>query len=988
MSGCNSNSIEGSWDFTIQLPNEEFNGVMKLKKDSSYSGVLVSFERGDVELHDVMINGDNLTCNFRMRGAEYKIQGDFQGATFNGMVLFDNKEFAMTAKRPAEPLQAYAPPQVKYILSDDDVKEMETNIDHSGLVDAFNLDGFERGEFIYNSNCITCHGNEDFEGSIPMSRKFWSQPFKAGFDPFSIYQTLTKGYGSMPGQMTLTPQQKYDVIVYIREKFIKRTNQEQYFKVTPGYLAKLPKGTSNGPDAKPYHPWSDMDYGNFFINTYELADEKTGIKRYHSPRPAPFKDEDYLKNNFAYKGIAIRLDEGAGGVSKGKAWMIFDHDVMRVAGGWTGEGFIDWEGILLNDQHETYPRTIGQLHFETPVGPGWANPTSGSFEDPRFTARDGRKFGPVPKQWANYKGLYQNGQNIVISYTVGNSAIFEKLGVEKNDEQIVFTRTLNISPSRDILKMRVALAGTKVEVSGKGASLKEENGYLILEISSSSKTAIKLFISDKKSNSLTEYAKKSAAPELLDQYTIGGETHYPQVITTQVSKGNEDNLFAVDQLTAPYDNLWKSRMKFSGIDFLKDPNVAVMCTTDGDVWRVTGLTTDKGELQWQRIASGLFQPLGIKVLNEKIYVTCRDQLVLLRDLNGDGETDYYESFNHDHQVTDHFHEFAMGLQADKEGNLYYAKSGRHAREALIPQHGTLLKVSKDGSATEIIATGFRAANGVCINPDGSFIVTDQQGYWNPMNRVNWIEGKGKFYGNMWGYNPPKDSTNAGMQPPMVWIDMEFDRSPSELLWVDSKKWGPLNGKLLSFSYGFGKIQLVLNEEVNGQRQGGVIDLPGVKFRSGVMRGRFNPQDGHLYACGMSAWGTSQTMRGGDFYRLRYTGKPLSLPVELNAEDDGMTLSFADELDEKSNDISNFEVQTWSILRSRKYGSERYNTQTLKIIEVIMSKDRRSVKLRIPDVQPVDVMTIAYSVVDTKGNKLTGRVQNTIHNLRKKQAQIR
>ncbi len=359
MSGCNSNSIEGSWDFTIQLPNEEFNGVMKLKKDSSYSGVLVSFERGDVELHDVMINGDNLTCNFRMRGAEYKIQGDFQGATFNGMVLFDNKEFAMTAKRPAEPLQAYAPPQVKYILSDDDVKEMETNIDHSGLIDAFNLDGFERGEFIYNSNCITCHGNEDFEGSIPMSRKFWSQPFKAGFDPFSIYQTLTKGYGSMPGQMTLTPQQKYDVIVYIREKFIKRTNQEQYFKITPGYLSKLPKGTSKGPDAKPFHPWSDMDYGNFFINTYELADEKTGIKRYHSPRPAPFKDENYLNNNFAYKGIAIRLDEGAGGVSKGKAWMIFDHDVMRVAGGWTGEGFIDWEGILLNDQHETYPRTIG-----------------------------------------------------------------------------------------------------------------------------------------------------------------------------------------------------------------------------------------------------------------------------------------------------------------------------------------------------------------------------------------------------------------------------------------------------------------------------------------------------------------------------------------------------------------------------------------------------------------------------------------------------
>ena len=71
---------------------------------------------------------------------------------------------------------------------------------------------------------------------------------------------------------------------------------------------------------------------------------------------------------------------------------------------------------------------------------------------------------------------------------------------------------------------------------------------------------------------------------------------------------------------------------------------------------------------------------------------------------------------------------------------------------------------------------------------------------------------------------------------MVWVDMEFDRSPSELLWVNSKKWGPLNGRLLSFSYGYGKIQLVLNESINGQRQGGVIDLPGIKFMTGVMRG--------------------------------------------------------------------------------------------------------------------------------------------------------
>ena len=39
----------------------------------------------------------------------------------------------------------------------------------------------------------------------------------------------------------------------------------------------------------------------------------------------------------------------------------------------------------------------------------------------------------------------------------------------------------------------------------------------------------------------------------------------------------------------------------------------------------------------------------------------------------------------------------MGLQTDAEGNFYYAKAARHALNAVVPQHGTLLRVSKDGS---------------------------------------------------------------------------------------------------------------------------------------------------------------------------------------------------------------------------------------------------------------------------------------------------
>jgi cytochrome c5 len=981
--GCRPGGPEGHWDYEIDFGDELLYGVMKMEKEGhAYSATLVSMDWGTFDLGKDVVNGGQMSASFDLFGNDSALKGTFQGDTFAGILTTDQKDYPFLArKQPTEPIRIDRS-KISYVLSEVDLPANEKNIDHAGIIADADLEGFKRGERIYSSNCINCHGNPEVEGSIPLSTKFWEQPLKSGSDAYSMYQTLSRGVGSMPPQPILTPQEKYDVICYIREEFIRNNEAEKYFASSPGYLAMLPKGTSRGPATEPYQPWADMDYGNFLINTYELVDSTTGPARYHSPGPPPYADEDYSKNNFAYKGIAVRLDPGKGGIAKGKAWMIFDHDLMRVAGGWTGEGFIDWDGILLNDRHETYPRTIGKLHFETPVGPGWANPETGSFDDPRFRARDGRAFGPLPKVWANYKGLFHHENELVISYTVGRSSVLEKLGMTKKDGVTIFTRTLNIGPSSSRLKMRVAPVSNKVAISGDGAILKEEAGYIVMLVQPNKAAQVTLFIADTSVSDLEDFAKASDTPESLAPFTEGGgKAHYPEVLTTTITSGSPNSLFAVDQLTPPFDNPWASRMKLSGIDFMKDPDKAVVCTSDGDVWEVSGLINGKGALHWKRIGAGLFQPLGIKVLEESIYVICRDQLVLLRDYNGDGETDFYESFNHDHQVTDHFHEFAMGLQADEQGNLYYAKSGRHAREALVPQHGTLLKVSKDGSKTEIIAKGFRAANGVCINPDGSFLVTDQQGYWNPMNRINWVSGKGKFYGNMWGYHPPKDSTSAAMEQPMVWVDMQFDRSPSELLWVDSPKWGPLDGALLSFSYGFGKVQLVLPERVNGQMQGGVIDLPDIKFLTGVMRGRFNPGDNQLYACGMSAWGTNQMLRGGGLYRIRYNNKPLPVPIALHTSTLGVELRFADRLNaERAKDIANYKVGTWALKRSSKYGSDRYDTKTLAIARAEVMPDGKGVKLFLNDIRPADVMTITYDLADTDGHALKGTVQNTIYAL--------
>ena len=868
-----------------------------------------------------------------------------------------------------------------YLLAESDLEDYELDLDHAQFMEDWSEEFYHRGMITYRESCFACHGNIEQPGSIPNSRQFWKEPFKNGADPYSMYQTLTRGHGLMPPQVNLTPKEKYEVIHYIREEFIREENPNQLYEVTKNYLRSLPKGSSMGPEPRPYKPWAEMDYGRFFIHTYDLSnsdDPPRGISRDCCPIP----NEDFRDVNFSYKGIAIRLDQGERGVAAGNAFVLFDHDLLRFSGFWTGEGFIDYEDILLNDKHNIFPRTVGTVQFENPVAPGWANPSTNTFEDPRFVAVDGRPFGPLPKEWAHYKGLYYHGDRVVIKYTVSDATVLESYDLE-DEQNAVISRTLHITnPSTtQPLTLRIAPADVRIAIVGDNVDVSEIAGFSYATVRPSGSTTLKIYMTSNSNVNLAQVADDRGIPLDLTSFTEGGPVHNPEILKAPIIRAEDDAAYVVDVLTLPQENPWNSRMRPTGIDFLDDGDQAVVSTIDGEVFMLDGLTQTEGDITWRRIATGLYQPLGIKYHNGAIYVGCRDQIVILRDLNGDGETDFYESFNSDHQVTEHFHEFAMGLQTDDEGNFYYAKSGRHARKSLVPQHGTLIKVSADGQDSEILANGFRAANGVLLNPDGSFVVTDQEGFWNPMNRINWVE-KGGFYGNMWGYDPPADSSDEAMEPPLMWVDQKYDRSPAELLWADSEGWGPLQGSLLSLSYGYGKIFVIMPQFLeDGTKQAGMVELPVPQFPTGIMRGRFNPKDGQLYALGMSAWATNQMIQVGGFYRIRHTENPLHLPIELKALTTGMQLTFASPLDrESAANPENYTVSTWDLERSANYGSDRYNTRVLDIEDITLSSDGKTVHLLLPSIEPTWIMDIQYELKSESGKEFEGIVQNTIYKL--------
>ena len=316
------------------------------------------------------------------------------------------------------------------------IPEYEKDVDHAGLIRALDDDAFKRGEEIYNRLCINCHGNKERPGSLPTALRFAEGKFRHGSDPHTMYKTLTHGFGLMVAQSWMVPKQKYDVIHYIRESYVRDANPEQYAGISDMYLDSLPKGGSFGPEPVEYAPWSDMNYGPSMINTFEVGSDRS---------------------NFAFKGIAVRLDVGPGGVSKGNHWAIFDHDTMRVAAFWSRDpdskdsGFINWQGIHFDGRHGKHPQIVGDLHFENPTGPGWAKPGTTSFEDTeRVIGRDDRRYGPLPAEWAKYRGLHTIGNDTIVEYTVENRRFLERFGfvnVPVDDElQPVFTRSLSIAP--------------------------------------------------------------------------------------------------------------------------------------------------------------------------------------------------------------------------------------------------------------------------------------------------------------------------------------------------------------------------------------------------------------------------------------------------------------------------------------------------------------------------------------------------------------
>jgi hypothetical protein len=589
------------------------------------------------------------------------------------------------------------------------------NVDHAGIISRWDQQSLQRGQGLFQIACAPCHGMNGVQTVNPQARPFAVEKFKNGSDPYSMFKTITRGFKNMPSQTWMTPKQRYEVIQYIRETFIKKLNPTQYTLADQAYLDSLPK----------FDP--------------VLAQSAAGSKN----QPCDFGPvlESQLGTNFG-DVLTCRLKDNVS--------LSYDLHHMRLAGAWEG-GFLDLSRTGHSQQRgEGQPLPEGKLLRGLQ---NWYWAYGGRFEYP---TNDLLPRGPLPPEWMKYQGHYVYDRQAIMSYSIEGRQVLEWPDAERRNDLLVVSHILRIGPGSIPMRLCVGqpesagksiqglvsdgqttptarsgpvvgnLVMTAEATPGSESSSHEQNfgefvaaGALGLtkgltwEVDEQHRMVLNIPADDKPRvvrvlcssgngapalRQFGQFLSQTATEPVFDPETLthGGARLWPLEIKVHGKLGEQSGAYALDTIPVPFENPYGTWLRTSALAFFPDGR-AVVTTYGGDVWIVSGLDQSLANPTWSRFASGLYEPFGAQVINGLIYVTCRNGIVRLHDLNNDGEADFYETMYADTDVSTFFHSFNFDLQVDHRGHLYYlkpentritncrARSSRSCRMAVRPK---------------------------------------------------------------------------------------------------------------------------------------------------------------------------------------------------------------------------------------------------------------------------------------------------------------
>ncbi len=647
---------------------------------------------------------------------------------------------------------------------------------------------------------------------------------------------------------------------------------------------------------------------------------------------APKGNED----NLTPRGIVLPLENDV--------FVGFDTELLRVAVIWKGE-FLSLESMSMMSYHaplakvaqgqNRLPKPRGNIMYANGLYPGWSPTNEADFKDPRPRWQDPEELGrgPLDSDKGNWEGIEDLGSGARLFYEIYGTAVTEIFSVVDIQGRSILRRQIWLGPVNESLSLVLNDFGN--ETSPKDQLLQTtrhsisiiENRYATIEIPiSKNSQQFNIFYSiDGESIGQLDDAN-------LDQEkTLKNGSRWQQTISSGIETGEPTQEFIVDEITLPYPNPWKRRIRPVDILFRKNGD-AIILTFDGDLYSVKGLSENKTKIQWRRIAAGFNEPQSICLRDNELFVFSRNGITRLVDKNGDGEIDFYSNFCNRFTQSAHTRDYPLSMVSQQDGSFLFVKGGQQGNS---PHIGRVLRASPDGKEVSIFAEGLR--NGyIEIHPKtGMITASDQQGKWVPSTPLYKIVKGGSY-----GFEPGMKNASVEIESPLLWIPHRMAQSGIGQVWITDSRAGFPANSMIYIDYFRPSILKILTDE----NQAAVMAVDAA-FETPLLKGAINPIDGLAYFVGFQIWGSSAKRLEG-VCRLKPKQIDFRDPILAMAFDEGILLAFPEEANRE------YSVSSWEYLRSEEYGSGQYKasgdpgTDKWDIHKAITSRDGKAVFLAI------------------------------------------
>ena len=406
-------------------------------------------------------------------------------------------------------------------------------------------------------------------------------------------------------------------------------------------------------------------------------------------------------------------------------------------------------------------------------------------------------------------------------------------------------------------------------------------------------------------------------------------------------------------------------LEVGGIEPLPDYKLAVG-SRRGDIYTIEGaFDKDPSNLKWTLFAQGLHETLGLAWVDGWLYATQRPELSRIKDSDGDGIADIFETVSSEWGICGDYHEYAFGSRPDKDGNIWVVLCLTGSGGTRADYRGWCVRITPDGKMIPT-TSGIRSPGGIGQNHLGDMFYCDNQGPWNGSSSLKHLK-PGSFQGNPTGnvhyqltdaIGPrpadPKSGSRIAVErkripefvpPPIVFPHGEMGQSPAGIACdTTSGKFGPFTNQLFVAEQTHSTVHRVFLEKVNGVYQGAAFPFLG-GFGSGNVAIRMC-KDGSLFVGGTNrGWG-SRGRKPFALERVNWTGKVPFEVLEMRAKHDGFELTFTHAASKETlANLKSYSMDAFTYIYQSSYGSPVVDRETLEVVEAIPSDDGRSVRLK-------------------------------------------